>query len=85
VALLNAPLRDQLHTVFAGLPHRVTLRLFVTPACTTCEEARELVEELASASDGKIGIEVYDLAAHPPEATLYRIDKAPASAGCREP
>jgi hypothetical protein len=40
---------------------------------------------LASASDGKIGIEVYDLAAHPPEATLYRIDKAPASAGCREP
>lgn len=78
MALLNASLRTELRNVLVALPHPVTLLLFVGVACETCGETRELLEELASISEGKVRLDVHDLDAHPPEATRYRIDKAPA-------
>lgn len=83
MALLNASLRRQLHDLFVALPNPVTLLVFVTAddggrLCETCNEARDLADELASASDGKLLVELYDLAVHPGEAALYGIDKAPA-------
>jgi glutaredoxin-like protein len=78
MALLNASLRTELQNVFASLPRSVTLAVFTSATCETCREGRELVEELASIADGKVRMELYDLDAHPAEATLYRIDKAPA-------
>jgi glutaredoxin-like protein len=78
MALLNASLRTELQNVLVALPHPVTLVVFVGAACETCEETRELVEELVLVSDGAVRIEVHDLDAHPPEAILYGIDKRPA-------
>jgi alkyl hydroperoxide reductase subunit AhpF len=78
MALLNASLRTELRNVLVALPRPVTLLVFVGVACETCGEARELVEELASISEAKVRIEVHDLGAHPSEAPLYWIDKAPA-------
>lgn len=78
MALLNASLRTELRDVVSALPRPVTLVVFVGLPCETCAETRELVEELASTFDGKVRLEVHDLDAHPPEATLYRIAKAPA-------
>lgn len=75
---LNASARADLQKLLVPVSHPVTLVVFVSSDCETCREARELVEELASVSEGKIGVEVHDLNANPPEATLYRIDKAPA-------
>jgi hypothetical protein len=78
MALLNASLRTELRNVLVALPRPVTVLVFVGAACDTCGETRELVEELASISEGMVRLEVHDLDAHPPEATLYRVDKAPA-------
>jgi glutaredoxin-like protein len=78
MALLNASLRTELRNVLVALPRPVTLIVFVAAVCETCGETRELVEELASISEGTVRLEVHDLDGHPPEATLYRIDKAPA-------
>jgi glutaredoxin-like protein len=78
MALLNSSLRTELRNVLVSLPHPVTLLVFVSTACETCEETRELVHELASISEDRIRIEVLDLDTHPAEATLYGIDKAPA-------
>jgi len=80
---LNASLQKQLGDVFGALPRPVTLLVFVRatdrePPCETCEETRELVEELASISEGKIRVETRDLDRHAAEATLYGIDKVPA-------
>jgi hypothetical protein len=78
MALLNASLRSELRNVLVALPRPVTLLVFVGAACDTCRETRELVEELASISEGTVRLEVHDLDTRPAEATLYRIDKAPA-------
>lgn len=78
MALLNVSLRTELRAVLEAIPHPVTLVVFVTAGCETCGETRELIEELASLSNGRVRIEVHDLDASPPEARLYRVDKAPA-------
>jgi glutaredoxin-like protein len=78
MALLNASLRADLRKTFAAVQRPVTLLLFVRSACEACDDTRALVEELASVAEGRIRVEVHDLGTHPPEATLYRIDKTPA-------
>ena len=64
--LLNASLQTQLREFFGALPRNVTLLVFVKTRdqeapCETCQETRELAEELASLSDGKIRVEIRDL------------------------
>ena len=43
-----------------------------------CDDTRQLVEELAWNSDGKISVRVYDIAENPDVARRYGIDKVPA-------
>jgi glutaredoxin-like protein len=64
--------------VFSSLLRLVTLMVFTSATGEAGGAAREIVEELASIADGKVRVEAYDLDAHSAEATLYRIDKAPA-------
>jgi glutaredoxin-like protein len=83
MALLNVSLQEKLHDVLVALPRPVTLLVFVTteqdaPVCATCRDARDLVEELASISGGKVRMEVHDVETDPAEARLYGIDKVPA-------
>lgn len=78
MAMLNASLQSELRNLLLTLPHPVTLAVFVSAGCDACEATHELVQEVTSLSDGKLRLEVHDLDAHPPEATLYGIDKAPA-------
>jgi len=82
MARLNAALQKSLRDVLVALPRSVTLLVFVRTGdrdapCETCQDARQLLEELASISEGRVRVELYDLDAHPAEATLYGIDKAP--------
>lgn len=78
MALLNPSLRADLRKILGTLPSPVTLLVFIGPECERCDETRAIVEELASVADGRIRVEMHDLGAHPPEAALYRIDRAPA-------
>src|SRR5579859_1576601 len=78
MALLNGTLRTELRDMLVALPRPVTLLVFVGATCDTCGEARGLVEELASLSEGTVRVEVLDLDAHPTEAARYRIARAPA-------
>jgi glutaredoxin-like protein len=84
MALLTDSLREQLRNIFARLSNPVTLVAFTRQfdatgaRCEVSEEARELVETLASVSDGKIRAEMYDLARNPEQARLYNVDKVPA-------
>jgi hypothetical protein len=83
MAVLSPSLQNQLRDVFTALPRPVTLLVFLRTddrdaSCETCRDARELVGELASNSGGRVHMEGHDLDAHPAEARLYGIDKAPA-------
>ncbi len=83
MAILNASLQKKLHNVLVALPRPVTLLVFVktqgdSPLCETCRDARDVVEEVASISGGKVRMEVHDVDGDPAAARLYGIDKAPA-------
>lgn len=78
MALLSESVRAALQEILVALPDPVTLLVFVKTECETCEQARELVEELASISAGKVRMEVHEVDTGAPAAALYRIDKAPA-------
>ena len=46
--------------------------------CDSCQETRELMEELAALSD-KLSLEVHDLVEAKDQAAMYNIDKIPAT------
>ena len=48
--------------------------------CDYCSQTRELVEQLASLSAGKVSVEVYDLVRDKAKADALHIDKIPALA-----
>lgn len=63
------------------LPRVVTLAVFTQEfECGLCKETRELVEELAGVSAGKVSVEVYDLVRDKAKADALGIDKIPAVA-----
>ncbi len=63
------------------LPRPVTLAVFTQEfECSFCKETRELMEELAALSTGKVTVEVYDLVRDKAKADALRIDKIPAVA-----
>lgn len=80
--LLNASLQKQVREVLDGMVTPVTLAVFTTDAdehaCEICADTRQLVEELAWLSDGKITAEVYDIHRDVDRAATYRVDRAPA-------
>ena len=78
--ILNDSLRRQVHDAFAPLPNPVTVLVFGRADCEACDDTRELVEELAAASGGRVRIEPYDLDRDAARAGQLGIDKAPAVA-----
>lgn len=85
--LLNASLQKQVRDALAGMTAPVVLAVFTTDtdehACEICGDTRQLAEELAWLSDGKITARVFDLDKDPERAAAYAIDKAPAVAVLR--
>jgi glutaredoxin-like protein len=85
--LLNASLKKQVRAALAGMTTPVVLAVFTTDtdehACEICGDTRQLVEELAWLSDGKITAQVYDVDKDSERATAYGVDKAPAVAVLR--
>lgn len=81
--VLKPSLQRQLHAALATLTSPVTLAVFVdgggdASTCEMCDDTRELLEELAWNSEGKVSLQVYDLAENPDAAIRYGIDKVPA-------
>lgn len=69
---LDAPVELMLFT-------RPRSRLFVPgrPACQTCAETRELLEELTGLAEEKLTLTVHDVAADPALATRYNVQDVP--------
>ncbi len=65
----------------AALPVPVTLAIFTQELeCDYCKETRELVQELAGLSGGKLTVEVYDFVNDKAKGDALGIDKIPAIA-----
>ncbi|MEM4281041.1 MAG: thioredoxin family protein [Candidatus Caldarchaeum sp.] len=61
------------------LEKQVTMNVFTQEfECQYCREMRELTEELAELSDGKIKVNVYDFEKEAKLAANWRVDKIPA-------
>jgi glutaredoxin-like protein len=81
MALLNQNDAKIVGEKLSGLPGSVKLALFTRELeCDYCDQTRELVEELAALSAGKLTVEVYDLVKDAAKAQGLGIDKAPALA-----
>jgi glutaredoxin-like protein len=65
---MKAPVTAAVFTVDAGEPH----------ACEICEDTRQLVEEVAFLSDGKIAAQLYDLTRDAEVAGRFGVQTAPA-------
>ncbi len=81
--MLNPTLQRQVRQALEPMIEPVTLAVFVTTggdphACEICEDTRQLVEELAFLSDGKITAKTYDVASDTDVARRYGVDAAPA-------
>lgn len=80
--LLNESLQKQVREALDGMVTPVTVAVFTTDAdqhaCEICADTRQLVEELAWLSDGKIRAEAFDIHRDVDRAATYRVDKAPA-------
>lgn len=88
MALLNDKIKEQLRPILAELDQPVQVLLFTQGEgnaieCTTCSEARQLVEEVAGLSD-KVRVDVRDLVGDADMAASYGIDKIPAAAILRD-
>ncbi len=63
------------------LPTPVILAMFTQEfECQLCRETRELMEEIAAVSSGKVALEVYDFVKDKGKADALGIDKIPAVA-----
>ncbi len=80
--LLKPALQKQIREALGGMTQPVTLAIVTTDtdqqACEMCQDTRQLVEEVAWLSDGKIATKVYDLVQDAERAGALRVDKAPA-------
>ncbi|HEY6843807.1 MAG TPA: hypothetical protein VI391_06540 [Thermoanaerobaculia bacterium] len=72
--------RVQIRKILAAMQDPVRLLNFTqTFECGTCDDTRQLLEELASLSD-KLSLEVYNFALDKEKVAEYNIDKIPATA-----
>jgi glutaredoxin-like protein len=81
--VLNPSLQRQVRKELESMTSSVTVVVFTVAdgephACEICEDTRQLVEEVAYLSEGKIVAKVYDLARDHEAARQYGIDTAPA-------
>ena len=81
MALINDKDAKAVRERLARLPGPVTLAIFTQEfECEYCRQTRELAEEVASLSGGKVVTEVFDLVRDKAEADRMGIDKIPALA-----
>ena len=79
MSLIKEPQQKQLKEIFNKLEGNVKLVFFTQEMeCPFCSQARELLQDVASLSDGKIALEVYDFVADKDKVAKYKIDKIPA-------
>jgi glutaredoxin-like protein len=80
--LLKPSLQKQVRDALAGLAGPVRVLVFTSDqdhdACHVCDDTRQLVEELAWISDGRILAETYDLVRDADRARAHGVDRAPA-------
>ncbi len=81
MALLNEKDAKAVRERLGKLASPVTIVMFTQEfECEYCRQTRDLVEELAGLSDGKVAVEVYDLVRDKARADALGIDKIPALA-----
>jgi glutaredoxin-like protein len=81
MALINDKDAKVIRERLAALPGTVTLAIFTQEfECEYCRQTRELAEEVAGLSEGKVATEVYDLVKDKAKADQMGIDKIPALA-----
>ena len=77
---LKDNIKEQVRQAFTGLTNRVEILYFTSmQACETCQDTRQLLEEVAALSP-QISLSIHDLKAEAELARQYRIDKVPAFA-----
>lgn len=75
--LLDESIRGQVRDAFVALQEPVHILFFGSDKnCLTCDETRQLVEEVIELSD-RLSLEIYDLEADAAVASQYHVDKAP--------
>ena len=81
MALINEKDAKVIRERLSGLPGTVTTAVFTQDfECEYCRQTRELVEEVAALSDGRVVVEVFDLLRDKQKADQLGIDKIPALA-----
>ena len=79
MSLIKEQQQKQLKDLFKKLDGNVKLVFFTQEMeCPFCSQARELIQDVSSLSDGKIILEVYDFVADKDKVEKYKIDKIPA-------
>lgn len=80
-SLLNDSIKSQVKDFFADLDQPVEILFFGSKDgnCHTCQDTRELLEEVASLHE-KITVQIYDLDENKDVADRYHIDKTPSFA-----
>ncbi len=81
MALINDKDAKAVRERLAKLPGRVIFAIFTQELeCEYCRQTRELAEEVAGLSEGKVTTELFDLVRDKMKADRMGIDKAPALA-----
>ena len=81
--MLTPSLQRQVRKALESMTKPVTLAVFTASdgephTCEICEDTRQLVEEIAFLSDGKIAAKVHDVTREAELARGYGVDAAPA-------
>ncbi len=80
--MLHPSLQRQVREKLATVASPVTLAVFTTAGephvCEICDDTRQLAEEIAFLSEGKVAATVYDLDRDAPVARAFGVDRAPA-------
>lgn len=80
MSLIKEKQQKQLKDIFKKIENKVKLVYFTQEMeCPFCKEARELLQDVSSLSDGKITLEIYDFVADKDMVNRYGIDKIPAT------
>jgi len=71
--------RSEIKKIFAALDQPVKIINFTQKfECDSCQETRELIEELAALS-GKLSVEIHDFVENKDQVAKYNVDKIPAT------
>lgn len=75
--VLNKELQKQVKTLLDPMKNKITIALFTTDNCESCEPTQQIITEVAELSD-KINVALYDLKKDNTEVSAYSIEMAPS-------